>query len=60
MSRKPKIRISYQSDAAFLVRLAQAVEEDKKRDKKWKKEVLTHLNALTMIFIEDEQKRVRQ
>jgi hypothetical protein len=58
MPRKPQVRISYQNDAAYFVRLSQAVEDDNKRSSKWKKKVLGHLNALSLIFLEDEKKRV--
>lgn len=55
MGRDVKIRDSYQGDAAYLTRLSRAVEKDPRRTADWKREVIEHLNSLTMMFLQDSQ-----
>jgi hypothetical protein len=51
MARPFKQRESYLSDAAFLNRCAQAVENDNRRPLKWKQEVINHLKAASILML---------
>ena len=51
MSRPIQVRASYTADASFLSRLLQAVEIDDRKDSKWRKEVITHLQRLIVLFV---------
>jgi hypothetical protein len=48
MPKPIKIRTSYHADAAFLHRLAQAVEMDTHRPLEWRKKVIAAIQQLTM------------
>jgi len=52
--KKVRLIISYRQDASFLSRLAESIEQENK-PKPWKKEVLQHLNALILLFLEQEK-----
>lgn len=58
MGRKPKVRESYYSDAAFLTRLAQAVEEDPKGGKKFKTEAVRLLNETARHLLVESSRRL--
>ena len=58
MGRAVKARASYLNDAAFLVRLSQAVEKDSASSAEWKIESLSHLSALQiLLLLQPEAKR---
>lgn len=57
MGRDVKIRESYQSDAAYLTRLARAVQKDPKRGVPWKKSVIELLNQLAVLFLQDTNRQ---
>ena len=46
MPRNVAIRTSYQADAAYLTRLAHAIELDPKRDPEWKVDAIRLCNLL--------------
>ena len=52
MARKPDIRVSYQGDANYLVRLAQAIELDEKRPAKWRRDRIEQLNTLAIELLQ--------
>jgi len=52
MARTPKIRTSYSADAAFLMRLSQAVEKDPKRSPEWRAKIVAKLNDLATDLIQ--------
>lgn len=51
MARLPAIRVSYQNDANYLLRLVDAMERDTKRDLAWRKRVITMTRDLALEFI---------
>lgn len=51
VGRNPKLRVSYDSDAQYLLRLKQAVEHDKLRSVSWRSGVMTQLQELIESFI---------
>lgn len=48
MARPPKIRAHYSADAQFLLRLLKAVEGDKTRPLKWRKNIIERLQTLAV------------
>lgn len=50
MGRLPKIRVSYFNDAQYMLRLIQALEMDKHRPLKWRKERIEELQKLAAAF----------
>lgn len=46
MGRRTAIRTSYNSDAQFMLRLADAVSRDDKRPPNWRSEVVDSLKSL--------------
>lgn len=51
MPRVVSVRRTYQSDVAYLSRLAQAVEKDTRRKEKWRKKVIKYCNEIMMELI---------
>ena len=51
MPRLPAIRVSYQNDANYLLRLVDAIERDTKRPLSWRKKMITQVKALALEFI---------
>jgi hypothetical protein len=49
--RNPKIRASYTDDARYLLRLSHAIEMDKVRPEKWRKEMIAKVNQLAQDFM---------
>lgn len=58
MARRPKVRVTYKDDSAYLIRLQQAVEMDPMRSSKWKRQVSEHINALTLLFVQDDGRAI--
>lgn len=52
MGRNPKLRVSYDSDAQYMLRLKHAIEFDSGRDVEWRKEAINLLQQLIEIFIQ--------
>ena len=52
MGRNVKIRVSYDHDAQFLIRLKNAVEHDHLRPLEWRIEVMGQLQELIEAFIQ--------
>ena len=52
MGRNPKLRVSYDSDAQYMLRLKHAIECDSDRDIEWRKEAISKLQDLIEIFIQ--------
>lgn len=50
--RPVKIRASYLADAAYVARIARAVELDKARPQEWRKKVLHHLEEISALFMQ--------
>lgn len=46
MARKPHIRVNYASDAAFLMRLSDAVGRDDRQALDWRRDTIATLNNL--------------
>lgn len=46
MGRLPKLRVNYDADALFLYRLAEAIERDHLRSKKWREEIVARLKHM--------------
>lgn len=51
MPRLPAIRVSYQNDANYLLRLVDAIERDTKRPIPWRKKMISQVKALALEFI---------
>lgn len=51
MPRLPAIRVSYQNDANYLLRLVDAIERDVKRPLAWRKKMIVLVKALALEFI---------
>ena len=51
MPRPIEPRASYTADAGFLNRLLQSVEKDVERPTEWRKNVITHLQKLIVLFV---------
>lgn len=51
MPRLPAIRVSYQNDANYLLRLVDAIERDTKRPTAWRKKMIVQVKALALEFI---------
>lgn len=52
MPRLPKIRVSYTSDAQFLLRLMHAIELDHKRPLPWRKKMIAQVKDLAHEFMQ--------
>jgi hypothetical protein len=52
MGRNVKIRVSYDHDLQFLLRLKRAVEDDNNRPVDWRSEVMTQLQGLIELFVQ--------
>jgi hypothetical protein len=46
MSRPVQIRVSYRNDAAFLLRLEDAVSKDERQEEVWRQETCAHIRQL--------------
>lgn len=57
MGRLPKLRASYDADALFLFRLAQAIEMDHLRPKKWREGIIARIKTLAHDLQEAPGKR---
>ncbi len=51
MGRNPKIRVSYNDDAQFFIRLSKALEGDKTRPVRWRRKMIGKLNDLAGEFL---------
>lgn len=51
MPRNPKVRVSYNADTAYLLRLQHAVEMDRKRPLVWRQAVISQLQALAQTLM---------
>lgn len=49
--RPVQIRASYVQDAAYIARIARAVELDKARPAEWRRKVLAHLEEIATLFM---------
>lgn len=52
MGRNPKIRVSYDHDAQYLLRLKTAVEHDNLRPGPWRSSIMTMIQELIEAFIQ--------
>ena len=52
MPRPVAMRVSYGTDAAYLLRLKVAVAKDGRRSKSWRRQVLRHLHAAATLFLQ--------
>jgi len=57
MGRLPKLRASYDADALFLFRLAQAIEMDHLRPKNWREQMIGRIKTLAHDLQEAPAKR---
>lgn len=51
MPRQPKIRVSYNDDAQYFLRLSNALERDKARPMKWRRKMIGVLQDLAGEFL---------
>ncbi len=51
MGRNPKIRVSYNDDAQYFIRLADAMERDTARPIQWRRPIIGQLNDLAAKFL---------
>lgn len=58
MGRKPKVRASYQHDAGYLIRLADAVDRDPTKEREWKAEVRSKLHSVASMFLTDVSRKI--
>lgn len=58
MPRTVQQRVSFQADMAFLIRLSQAIEIDGHMTDTEKRQALTHINSLSMVFHKVEARRL--
>ncbi len=59
MPQPVKVRVSFQQDMSFLMRLKVAIEKDDKRSPAWKKRVLPAIDGLRELFLEAELEDVK-
>lgn len=59
MARQVKVLESYAAEATRLQRLARSVQADKRRPEGWRNRASALLNEIAIVFLEDEQKRIR-
>lgn len=52
MARRPKIRASYDNDAQFLLRLADAIARDTMRPQAWRNQMADRVKALAIDFMQ--------
>lgn len=55
MSRPVVIRANYRDDAAYLLRLEQAVLKDDRRAPNWRDKIAAQVRSLALTFLEAEQ-----
>jgi hypothetical protein len=60
MSRPVATRANYRTDAAFLLRLEEAIERDPNQDDKWKSETGKMVRELAQKLLTAKQKRVEK
>lgn len=60
MPRPVAIRVSYRTDAAFLLRLEEAIGKDPRRSDAWKREAGQMARALAQKLLTAEQERIRE
>lgn len=58
MGRPPKIRTAYSHDAAYLIRLSDAIARDEKSTEEWKTEVCSYLKKAAAMFLTREANRL--
>lgn len=58
MSRPVAIRVSYRSDAAFLLRLGEAIGKDEKQSELWRKQAKELALKLTRKLLSADEVRV--
>jgi hypothetical protein len=59
MARPVAIRSSWRSDAAYLLRLEEAIEKDVTQSPRWRRETWRLARRLAQKFLSAEQRRVR-
>lgn len=59
MARPVAIRLSWRNDAAYLLRLEEAIEKDTTQSPRWKRETWRLVRRLAQKFLAAEQRRVR-
>lgn len=52
MGRNPKIRVHYNADATYLIRLAHAIEMDTGRPLAWREDMISRLQLLARAFLD--------
>ena len=52
MPRALQTRVTYQADAAYLVKLGDAVERDKRFSREQKREIVSALNKVSILFMQ--------
>ena len=52
MPRPVAIRVSYRDDAAYMLRLEEAVSRDTRRTDAWRRKVLGLLHEVAMVFLQ--------
>lgn len=52
MARRVQVRVSYSKDAGYFTRLCEAVEQDTAKSPQWRRELLTHLKAATILMMQ--------
>ena len=59
MARSVAIRLSWRNDAAYLLRLEEAIEKDESQSPRWRRETWRLCRRLAQKFLAAEQRRVR-
>jgi hypothetical protein len=59
MSRPVSIRVSYRDDAAYLLRLEEAVEKDDSQSMAWRKDTAHKLRELSLRLLEAEKTKIK-
>ena len=58
MSRPVQMRVSYENDAGFLLRLSKAIEKDPKQPDTWRRETLTTIQTLVQLLLEANKRNI--
>ena len=58
MSRPVQMRVSYENDAGFLLRLSKAIEKDQKQPDTWRREILTTIQTLVQLLLEANKRNI--
>jgi len=59
MARPVAMRLSWRADAAYLLRLEEAIEKDTTQSPRWRRETWRLARRLAQKFLAAEQRRVR-